>query len=277
MVVSGPTLFLVGRPFGFSLWDVGTNPLSPRMQYAYSDNIRAFSPMGGWTPDNYASGAIGVRGNYVLTSGAAGASLIDTTDKSAARELFRYPPRQGNEISVPMDPYFVYRAIIPHPTQPYFYGFREQDFAFALSVDSSGLQIQGDRSIRYQTRSSGTCCALGGTTYQGNIFIAFRSALRQFAFRSDGGIVEVSENTSLNAVNVASSNDYLFVQHEAIPGNSFPSGIHVIDNSGNSVAFLPMSPIKFTVSADSQFLYANLDNDSITIFRLNWNLLRNRP
>jgi len=276
MVVSGPTLFLVGRPFGFSLWDVGTNPLSPRMQYAFSDNIQAFSQMGGWTPDNYASGAVGVRGNYVLTSGAAGASLIDTTDKNAARELFRYPPRSGSEISVPMDPWFVYRAIIPHPTQPYFYGFREQDVAVALSVSGSGLNIQNDKLIRYQARNSGTCCVLGGITYRDKIFVAFRAALRQFAFLPDGGIAEVSENTNLNAVNVASSGDYLFVQHQAVPGNTYPSGIYVINESGNSVAFLPMSPIKFSISADSQYLYANLDNDSITIFKLNWNLLLGR-
>jgi hypothetical protein len=92
MLVKGSSLILSGKPFGFSLWDIGTNPLSPRMLYAYSDNIGAFSSMGGWTPDYYAGGAMGILGPYVLTSGAAGASLIDTTDKGAARELFRYPP-----------------------------------------------------------------------------------------------------------------------------------------------------------------------------------------
>ncbi len=271
MLVKGSSLILSGKPFGFSLWDIGTNPLSPRMLYAYSDNIGAFSSMGGWTPDYYAGGAMGILGPYVLTSGAAGASLIDTTDKGAARELFRYPPVNGSEISTPMDPYFVYRAIVPDPQEPFFYGFREQDFVASLRLSGSGVNIE--TMSQYSDGGKGTCCALSATTFQGQAFVAFRSALRQFAFLGGGRIAQVSEITSLNATIVASSSDYLFIQHQAVPGNTYPSGIYVINSAGNSVAFLPMLAINFTVSPDGQYFYANLDNDSITIFRLNWGVL----
>ena len=38
MVTRGGSLFLSGRPFGLSHWNIGTNPSSPFVLFAYSDN-----------------------------------------------------------------------------------------------------------------------------------------------------------------------------------------------------------------------------------------------
>lgn len=277
MLVRGPTLFLTGKPFGFSIWDIGSVPTSPVLQFAYKGRITEFSSMGGWTPDDYAAGAIGTMGNFVLTSGAAGASLIDVTDKNNAREAFRYPPINGSESATPMDPRFVYRAIVAHPSQPYFYGFRSNDYVFSLPVTTAGIDQGNLKAVPYASGAAGTCCVLGGTLFQGNAFVAFRSALREFRLEINGGITQVAEYTGYNATNVVATSDFLFVQHQAIPGNTVPSGLHIFNSSRQPVAFLPMVPLRFSVSQDGQYLYANLDNDSVTIFRINWSELLGIP
>ncbi|MSP19448.1 MAG: hypothetical protein EXR74_07745 [Bdellovibrionales bacterium] len=268
MLIRGASMYLSGRPFGFSNWDVGSNPLSPRIQFAFSDNIQSFSPWGGWTPDYYASGAMGSLGQYVLTSGVAGASLIDMSNPSQAREVDRYPRRELTDLQVPQDPNFIYKAIIKHPTQNYFYGFREQDFVVKLKLTPNLVSIESTQNYT-PNGQKGTCCVLGGATFMNQAFIAFRSSLRQYSFSANGELSPVAINNNLNPTNVVSTNDYLFVQHQAIQGNNLPSGVYIVTKKNASI-FLPISPIAFAVSQDSNYIYANLDNDSVTVYQLNW-------
>ncbi len=268
MLIRGASMYLSGRPFGFSNWDVGSNPLAPRIQFAFSDNIQSFSPWGGWTPDYYASGAMGSLGPYVLTSGVAGASLIDMSNPSQAREVDRYPRRGLGDLQVPQDPNFIYKAIINHPTENYFYGFREQDFVAKLRLTSNLVSIETTQAYT-PNGQKGTCCVLGGATFMNRAFIAFRSSLRQYSFSSNGELSPGPINNDVNPTNVVSTNDYLFVQHQATPGNTLASGIYIVTKQNTSI-YLSVLPIAFAVSQDSRYLYANLDNDSVTVYELNW-------
>jgi hypothetical protein len=275
MFINGASMYLSGRPFGFSSWDIGSNPLSPRLQFAFSDNIESFAAPGNvspsWNTDYYASQAMGAIGRYVLTSGLAGASLLDTGVSNQVVELARHPIRTGNDNQVPADPNYIYKAIISDPNQGYFYGFTEQNGYVPLKLQSNDVVMQTQAPVAYSANGQkGTCCVLGGATFQNNIFIAFRSSLRQFAFAGNGNLRQVSVFNDLDATNIVASNNFLFIQHQAIPGNGYPSGIYVIDGQGNSVVFLPINPISFAVSPDNNYLYANLDNDSITVYQINW-------
>jgi len=269
MVANGSSLYLSGRPFGYSSWDITSNPLAPRLQFAYSNNINAFGPNPDWLPDYYASGAMAVMGRYVVSSGAAGASLIDNGVPDQAREIKRYPQRLPSDLQVPQDPDYVYKAIVTHPSEPYFFGFREQDFVTSLQLDGSGLNLR--KKTPYAVNGQkGTCCVLGGATFKGFAYIAFRSSIRKYIFGTNGSIQEGGVFDGVNGTNIVATNDLLFVQHQAVPGNTLASGIYVINGGGAAIAFLPILPISFVVSPDNRYIYANMDNDSITIFQINW-------
>ena len=275
MFINGASMYLSGRPFGFSSWDIGSNPLSPRLQFAFSDNIESFAAPGNvspsWNTDYYASQAMGAIGRYVLTSGLAGASLLDTGVSNQVVELARHPIRTGNDNQVPADPNYIYKAIISDPNQGYFYGFTEQNGYVPLKLQSNDVVMQTQAPVAYSANGKkGTCCVLGGATFQNNIFIAFRSSIRQFAFAGNGTLREVSVFNDLDASNIVASGNFLFIQHQAIPGNTLTSGIYIINAQGNSVGYLAKNPVAFAVSPDSNYLYANEDNDSITVYQINW-------
>lgn len=279
MLISGSSMFLSGAPFGFSTWDIGSNPIGPRLQFAFSDNINSFAAPGNinpsWGWDHYASHAIGSIGRYVLTSGDAGASLLDTNISNQVIELARHPLRTAADTgAVPADPYYIYKAIISDPSQGFFYGFTEQNGYVPLRLTSNDVVMQSQAPIAYSPNDQkGTCCVIGGTTFQNNIFVGFRSSLRQYAFAGNGTLRQVNIINDINATNVEASGNFLFVQHQAIPGNTLPSGIYIINPQGSSVGYLPINPVVFSVSADSNYLYANLDNDSVTVYQINWPLI----
>ncbi|NBX68550.1 MAG: hypothetical protein EBR01_06270 [Proteobacteria bacterium] len=269
MLIHGSQLILSGHPFGFSNWDVGSNPLNPRLQFAYAININSFSPFPSWLPDYYASGAMAAMGRYVVSSGAAGTSLIDIGIPDSSRELRRYPERKLTDTQVPRDEDYVYRAIITHPTEPYFFGFREQDFVTSLKIDGNGLNLT-KKTAYARNGDKGTCCVLGGATFKGAAYVGFRSSVRKYVFETDGVIKEGGVYNNINGTNIVATNDYLYVQHQAIPGNTLASGIYVIDGTGNSVMYLPIVPVAFAVSPDNRYLYANIDNTNVTVFQINW-------
>lgn len=269
MLIQGSTLFLAGQPYGFSYWDIGSNPLQPRFQFASREHLNTFSPNPDWYTSPYASGAMAAMGNYILSSGAAGASLINNTVSGQSYEVKRYPPRDISDTQVPQDPDYVYRAIVTHPSQPYFYGFREQDFVTSLKLDSSGIVLTKKTSYA-RNGQKGTCCVTGGATFNGAAYIGFRSSVRKYIFGSEGMLQEGGVFNNINGTNIVATNDLLFVQHEAIPGNTTPSGIYVVEASGNAIAFLPIVPIAFAVSPDNRYLYANMDNTAITVYQINW-------
>jgi hypothetical protein len=277
--IKGSSLVASGKPFGLSIWDVGSDPLSPILQYAYQDNINAFSQLGGWTPDYYASGAMASLGRYLLTSGVAGSSLVDILNPANAVELLRYPPRSLSDQQTPQDPFFVYNAVVTHPTQLYFYGFTQQMGYSTLNLNSYGLVPSAPNQLTPYSNSGGrgTCCAMGGTVFQNNAFVAFRSHLRQFVFGSGNSLQEAAVINALNAVNVVSTPDYLFIQHAAVPGNTYPSGIYVINSQGTGAAFISYSPKVFAVSSDSNYLYANENDVDIRIYQINWSQLNGIP
>lgn len=269
MLIHGSQLILSGVPFGFSNWDIGSNPLSPRLQFAYATNINAFSPIPSWLPDYYASGAMAAMGRYVVTSGAAGTSLIDIGVADSSIEVRRYPTRALSDTQVPRDEDYIYRAIIAHPSEPYFFGFREQDFVTSLKLDGNGLTLN-KKTAYARNGDKGTCCVLGGATFKGAAYIGFRSSVRKYIFEADGVIKEGGVFNEFNGTNIVATNDLLYLQHQAVPGNSIPSGIYVFDGSGNRVLYLPLLPVSFAVSPDNRYLYANMDNASVTVFQINW-------
>jgi len=281
MLVVGNDLLMTGRPFGFAKWNIGANPENPHLTFAVSDQIDQFSPhepidnrppLGSWVQDWYASGALGVFRHYAFLSGSAGMSVVDMSDTHTPREMRRYPPVRADG-QVERDEAFVLRAIVPHPTQRLLYAFREQDFLEIFNVASlPAVSIQG--KIPYGSDGQNVCCVDGAVIFDGMMVVAMRSRLWMFDVESNGGLSNARSYDRLQAVNITATSRFLYVQHKpnyASPqGSGNPEGIYVIDQSGRSVAFLNISPIKFAVSQDDSHLYANNNDTAVRIYRIQW-------
>lgn len=264
------SLYLTGRPFGFSRWDVGSDPENPRLIFAASDDIERFSPypeFGFWTPDSFAQGALDVIGKRAFMSGAAGLSIVDTSQTHSPVEMARFPSQKVEGVQVTRDPDFVYSAVTHHPTLPIAYGFAEQDFVYTLSVEATGVRIM--EKAAYSNAS--VCCAMGAAMMGARTLVAMRGSLWVFELLSDGRLGEPTEFQSLQAINVVATPGFIYVQHEPTYGQAsgvaHPKGIYVFDADGNPSAFLPVSPIRFAVYQD-RYIYANEDNSQISIYRI---------
>lgn len=287
MMQKNGALYLVGRPIGFAKWDVASDPESPYPTFTASDNILNFVPNGKWIVDYFAGGALGVVGNLAFMSGAVGMSIVDMSRTEQPKEIGRHPFQDPNADQVVKDAEgaFSYKAIIPNPSNPgILYGFREQDYVYTLNVNYSQKDIVNASGKTYDNGPkvtpirkeaygpNGVCCVTGGALFAGRAFVAFRSALWIFGISSNGALGQPSVINSLQAYNVQASDRFVYIHH--VPsysaGISKPAGIYVFNQQGNQVAFLPVSPERFAVSNDDQYLFANVDNASVRIFRMTW-------
>lgn len=274
MVQKTGSLFLTGRPFGFSRWDVAADAENPHLTFAASDQIDTFAPNGKWVVDWYASGGLGLLGRYAFLSGSAGMSVIDIGNTNSPREVLRKPYADPNSDQVPRDEGFVYKAIVASPYSSVLYGFREQDYVYTLRL--AGGDVQLTRKDAYGGDGVNVCCVRSATVFQNVVYVAFGGRLVWFFIGSDGNLEPGGETDELQAANVASTEQYLYVQHTPTYGQQQglknPKGIYVFDRKGDNVDYIAMNeePRLFTVHPRDSHLYFNLDNTSIEIFRIQW-------
>jgi hypothetical protein len=282
-------LYIVGRPIGFTKWDITSDPESPYPTFTASDNIANFTPNGKWVLDYFASGALGIYGNLAFMSGAVGMSIIDMSRTEQPVEIGRHPFQdpEADQVVKDAEGAYAYKAILINPSDPKIvYGFREQDYVYTLNVNTgaresattasgksydNGPQVTPLRKESYG--SNGVCCVTGGAIFAGHAFVGFRSALWIFGISSSGQLLQPKVINQLQAYNVQATDRYVYVQHVAsysTDGPMMPSGIYVFDASGRQVTYLPVNPERFAVSADDRYLYANVDNTAIRIFRQTW-------
>jgi len=271
MVVKGGALYLTGRPFGYSRWDVSADPENPILTTAASDRIDQFSPdppFGAWVVDYYASGGIGIFGQYVLTSGTAGTSVINQASAANPVEAARFPGLNKGQPT--FDPQFAYTAMVAHPRLPIIYGFSQQEYLYTLNA-SALPNLQVVSRSPYAPNGGTVCCAESATVFGGRLFVAMRSRLWIYDFGNDGSLQNGLEMTDLQAVNVASTDRFLYVHHRATVNSTraLQTGIYVFDLNGAYVAYLPLNPLVFAVSPADTDIYANDDDTTVNIYRIN--------
>ncbi len=283
------SLYLTGKPFGFARYNIISDPESPDKGKVFiaSEQMSTFvmhKPEPGrsnefsqpaWTVDFFASGALGILKNIAFLSGTRGLSIVDISETNYPREIKRFP-RQNEDLDYfnwVIDEAYNYKAIISHPSKLLLYAFREQDYVYTLAIGGpNGLSFL--RKDSYLPNST-MCCVKGATLWQNKVFVAFQSKLVYFDISDDGFLINGTEINELQATNVASTQDYLFVMHEPSNGNldgvNHPKGIYVFDLNGRQVALLTALTTKvFAVHPNNAYLYANDDNRSIKIYKINW-------
>jgi hypothetical protein len=273
MAVSGSSLFLAGRVYGFSRWEIGSSPENPVKTFAASEQLDTFSPMGRWVVDWYAAGALSIWGQTAFLSGNVGASVVSMTETTRPREIQRYPAIPANSDTVPSDEAFVYAATVTHPTLPILYGFRRQDYLYTVDLSAGTMRLKSRDA--YGSPGEVVCCAMGATIFQNKMYVAFRDRLLIYDMDNAGALVNGQEVPQLQASNVVSTGRYLYVQHQptstAAGTTQYAAGIYVFDSSGRNVAFFAAgNPRRFAVSPTDQHFYANLDGVSVKIFRIRW-------
>jgi hypothetical protein len=273
MAVSGSSLFLAGRVFGFSRWEIGATPESPIKTFAASDQIDQFSPTGKWVVDWYAAGALAIWGQSAFLSGSVGSSAVSMAETARPKEVARYPKLDPNSDVVPSDEAFVYSALVPHPTLPVVYGFRKQDFLYTINVSGGTMKLSSRDA--YGGPGEVVCCAMGASIFQNKMYVAFRDRLLIYDINGAGTLGNGQEVPQLQATNVVSTPRYLYVQHQPVSNvagaSPYPAGIYVFDSQGRNVAFFAGgNPRRFAVSSTDSHFYANLDGVSVRIFRIRW-------
>jgi len=279
LITPDHSMHLTGKPFIYMKWDMGSNPENPQKYFALSENIdRLF---GAFVVDWYAKGALAVIGNWTLLSGDVGATVIDTSETLRPREAYRYPPFDPNAMQTTRDEAFLWTAIAPHPQLPLFQAFRQSDYG--LTVGVSGGQLNLVSKNYYLGPGQTVCCVDRTTVFDGKVFVAWRSKLVYYEYRTDGSLGTARQFGAISAVNVTSSDDLLYVQHQNNFANptalSYPDGIYVFDRLGRNIGFLqPDHPIKvFAVSRDNTHLYANIDDTAVRVYRIVWGTRSGAP
>lgn len=271
MATSGNSLFLTGYPFIFSRWDIGAEPENPKLLASAKKDIFNFSPdppFGGWTVDYFGIGGLAVRNGFAYSSGKAGTSVINVANSNFLQEVGRYPglTSKGEQ---PQDVAFMYKAIVPHPTDSsILFGFSESDKVYTLGTNGRQLALQG--AVPYQAGSN-VCCVEAATSFNGSIYVAMRSYL--WRLQANGtSLQSLGKNNKLQPVNVVSTQRFLYVHHRPVAGSfsGLDAGIYVFDISGRLVQYFPLDPLIFTVHPSDAYLYANVDDLSVKIYRILW-------
>ncbi len=267
---------LGGVALGFGTWDLQANGIDPYNLFSAAMNIDSFqyAPSQGWTPDYYASQALGVSstsyGSYAIMSGTLGASIVNLATN---REVNRYPrPNLGSGATYPSDANYIYSAIATHPSLPIAYGMQRQNQMMILSLSSSGMAI--NTAVSYG--SSGACCAVGSAVFGGKMYIAMQGKLSMYSLGSNGIPTKTGDNNTLQAVNISATDNLLYVHHEPnasqSAGMARPAGIYAFDAQGNQVNYFGIRPRKFAVSHDDGYIYANMDDLAVRVYSINWNM-----
>lgn len=272
MTVSNGSLYLTGKPFAFSRWNLTADPESPTVVFAASDNINnEFAPperFGPWTPDLYASGALAVDGTRAYMSGTAGMSVVDFSDTHHPIEVSRYPAWQNDEPT--SDGRFVYKAIMKQPEKNRIFGFRQQDLIYALSTAGfPNLSLLGNVSYP----GGQACCASSVARFANKVWLALGTSMQVYDFTSSGGLRYLGAVTNLNVVNVYATSRYLYLHHRptSSSGSAYPTGIYVFDQSLGYVTSLPIDPFEFAVHDQDTNVYVNENDQEVGIYRILWN------
>lgn len=279
MQIKGSSLFMTGRPFGFTRWEVSPNPENPSKTFAIADNIPAYTAattsQGAWIPDYYARGALEIFGNIAYMSGNVGLSMANITNSFPAEIGRKQGAVNGNAVQA--DDAYAYEAMIQNPNKSVYYGFRKQDFVY--TVDSSTVALALIRREAYGTNGQAVCCVTGATVFNNRIYVAFGDRMVMFDMANDGRLIPGGSYTELHVANVASTPKYLYIQHEPIPnpaGGNFssrPRGIYVFDKNLNFVERIDtgVNLLRMAVSWNDGHIYANVDNQAVRIYRIQWN------
>ncbi len=278
MFGKGSNIFLTGAgngapALGFSRWNITADQERPSVVFSVAEQIDSFTEKTtkNWSPSYYAAGALSIVGSWAYMSGSAGMSVVDMSDIHP-KEAVRFPASPNIEIN--RDENFVYKAIVAHPTLPLLYGFREQDYQYNLSASGANVKILG--KVPYAGTNETVCCVTGATVFQNQVYVAFTHALWIYKFGPQGQLTDLSIDDNFQAAGIASTNDKLYVLHQPAKapkagGENNPAGIYVFDLNGGQVAYLPIQPSTFAVSPDNSHIYANMDETSVSIYRINWN------
>lgn len=273
-VIKNGDLVAIGRPFGIMRLNVSSNAENPQFLSAGRDSIDTTFPFGKWVVDWYASGGIGMIGNFVFTSGVVGMSIFNYNDIRHPREVRRYPRENENPESenVIQDTAFVFKAIVPHPTQPIIYGIAE-DFIYVYRI---GNGLSATLLAKYSNSSlplNARCCVQSATLWKNKIFVATRGALVWYDVFANGALDVGAVVDFLSAEAVTSTNNNLFVYHNpsnANPaGTAYPRGVYVFGPDGNSKALLNINDV-IRMAATDNHVFVNSDNTMIRIYRINW-------
>ncbi len=281
MAIKGGALYLTGRPFGFGRLEIAQDKEDPSVTFWASQtgldkppsDPNAFSKLGSWIVNSYATNALAIMGNVAFMSGADGTSVVSLADTGRPKETQRYPMPDPNTYLPVTDQAYVYAAMTPHPTKQIMYGFRKQDFVYTVDLSQGKLNLASKDA--YGAPGESQCCAMGATTFQNKIFVAFRDRLVYWDAGITGRLENARESLQLNAVNVVSTARYLYVQHEPTAaksaGSSRPSGIYVFDSNMRNLGYIKAgSPRRFAVSEDDTHFYANVDGQMIKVYEISW-------
>lgn len=272
MTMRGSMLYVTGYPFGFATWDVGAEPENPRLLGYAARDLQNFSPdppFGGWTVNYFGLGGILSLGNLVYSSGQAGLSVINVSSVVAPQEVERFP-RPDSRGEQAQDIAYMYKAMVANPQNASIvYGFSETDKVYTLGVSGNRLNIMGANAY---SNSGNVCCVMGATSFAGNIFVAMRSYLWRLGVSGSSLQSMGTVGSGINPVNVVSTSRFLYVQHNPVAGSgsSMSPGIYVFDRNGQSVNYLPITPVNFVVHPNDTHVYANLDDLSVKIYRIQW-------
>ncbi len=275
MQVSNGTLYLTGTPFMFAEWNISTDPENPIETFAATNNVLAFSPdppFGGWVVTEFGAGALSIFGNFALTSGSYGSSVIEIGPSAQqAQEIARYPMLDANG-DQPADVSFAFTAAVGIPGSNAMFGFTQQDGAYLINVSNPTGLNQARVSLTPYSGSGPTCCAVGATFFNSMIYLAMRSGVWPLTVSTSGVLSRTTVPgliSTLQPVNIFATSRYIYVHHEPTSnGNtSSPAGIYVFDAYGNTVSYFPIQPLAFAVSPDDSHIYSNEDDVSVKIYR----------
>lgn len=267
MAAKGNSIYLTGTPFGFARWEVGPNPEVPQLVFTVSNQIdRLFEP---WVANWLANGALGISSGFAFMSGETGVSVMSLAETHRPKEVRRYPPYNPNSQEVVADDAYIWSAMVFSPDQSKLFAFRQADFALMFDKRGSALTLREKYS--YAEIGETSCCVNAATVFQNTLFVAWRSKFTFYNFGQDGSLSNAREYTGLEATYVTSTSRYLYVLHEPTR-SEYPGGIYVFDNKGANVAYLqtPFAPKVFAVNASDSHLYANIDDASVKIYRIDW-------
>ncbi len=282
MVQSGGSLYLTGTPFGFAQWDITADPENPTLTFAAADQLTSFAPppFDSWVVSYWASNALAILPTspygypFAFTSGSAGMDAVSLHSISNPTIVMQLPVQDPSSITPVGSPSFEYRALAAHPSLPIVYGFGQQDAIYALSLTNNTVNVIA--KYPYSSTGAPVCCVRGAAMLGTRLFVAFSSQLVYFDMQPDGSLKPPGQINTLQAMEVAVSNNLLFVVHQPTPGQPQglinPAGIYVLNGSLQNLDTILYSVPIYSMAADplGNHLYLNQDGSSVKIFRIQW-------
>ncbi len=256
IVREGNTLYMVGRPFGFSGWAID-QPDTPTLTFDIKAQLTTFAIKLPWVYDWYASGAVGIMGSTAFLSGTAGVSVVNLTQSQAPKEIFRKPPLDASG-NPQRDFAYTYRAVVPHPSGGMYYGFSQQESVYTVAIRQNDLQVISRASY---SPNGNVCCVRSATLFANTIYVAFGTRMAWFAPTANGGLVDPGELNELQVAGVARSETHLIAYHNPssayASGQVNPRGFYYFDSTGQLEHYVPTNlvPKIFATDATGRYIY----------------------